>query len=177
MKFCAYCGTQIPENAAFCPSCGKKAMQPQQQSNPQPQPVQQQPVQQQVVQNNPQPAPVPAPQEKPVTPEEREAGNKAGIVAFVFAMLSFTMCAAGIFGIVFGGISLGNCKRAVNADKKANITLSKVAKPFAIIGLIFGILATIGWLIYGIIMLVTAIIAAFAEGTSGMYLVLLLLGL
>lgn len=169
MKFCAYCGTQIPENAAFCPSCGKKAMQPQQ-SNPQPQPVQQQPVQQQVVQNNPQPVPAPQPQQ--VTEEEREAGNKAGIVAFVFAMLSFTMCAAGIFGIVFGGISLGNCKRAVNADKKASITLSKVAKPFAIIGLIFGILATIGWVVYGVIMLVTMIIAGLAENAYGSYIVI-----
>lgn len=84
MKFCAYCGTQIPENAAFCPNCGKKAAQPQQQSNPQPQPVQEpqpQPVQQQVVQNNPQPAPAPQPQQ--VTEEQREAANKAGIVAFV----------------------------------------------------------------------------------------------
>lgn len=87
-------------------------------------------------------------------------------------MLSFTLCAAGIFGIVFGGISLGNCKRAVNADKKASITFSKVAKPFAILGLIFGILATIGWVVYGIIMLVTMIIGGLVENAYDSYVVI-----
>lgn len=109
--FCKKCGTQIPDDAVFCPGCGQKVAEeqvPQTPVQPQVQPQVQQPVQQ--------PAPQPSVQQPSVQqPLEKAQGNK---MLFVIIGIAAAFL---IVAIVFGVLILGKLGDDEDSGKKEDV--------------------------------------------------------
>lgn len=101
---------------------------------------------------------------EPVDPREGER-QKNALAAFIMSIIGFCLawepfvCLA---GIILGAIALGKAKKGAEVEKQPHKTFVKVAKPVATVSLIAGIVMTLFWAIYGIIVLVGIIAAAVA---------------
>lgn len=150
MKTCPNCGMTVSDDAMFCENCGAslavQEAQPQpqyQQAQYQPQPQYQQPQYQTQYQ-------------QPVAAAQPNCLPLA-IVGFVLALSWF----GSLLGIIFSAVSLGKVKRITPPYSGAN----KAAKVFATLGLIFGIIGTVIFTIY-IIVLIAGVISGSIDSIS-----------
>lgn len=144
--FCNKCGAQLNDGAAFCPNCGQQISQ---QSNPQPapqQPAPQQPAYQQPAYQQPayqQPAPQPI---------YRPILNSTPILVFGILALAFASTFfASFMGIIFGPIAMSKCS-AFLAQGGVYAGKAKVGKILGRVGLILGIVMTVLFIVYIIVM-------------------------
>ena len=162
--FCKNCGQEIPEGVKFCGNCGTPvAVQPAPEAPapqaPQPQyqaPQYQAPQPQPQYQAAPQPQ-YQAPQQQYVQPtyaSPAAAQEQPNIL--VLGILSLVFCSLGIPGIIIGAIGRSKGKKFIQAG--GTLTgAAKVGYILSLLGLIFGIVMTVFWAIYVIV-----IIAGFA---------------
>ena len=95
---------------------------------------------------------------------------KAALVAFILGLLGFLF--PGLVGLILSAIALKQCKKAAGVQRKPHAIFVKIAKPLAIIGLIFSILGVVGMVIGAIVGIVFIIIAV-AGGAAASSLALL----
>ena len=80
---------------------------------------------------------------------------KAALVAFILGILGFLF--PGLVGLILSAIALKQCKKAAGVQRKPHAIFVKIAKPLAIIGLVFsiinvvcGVLAVVGGIAVGV---------------------------
>ncbi len=153
--FCSNCGNQVPDNAAFCDSCGSAL-------NGEEPVVTEAPVQAAVATEVPVQTPVrtsvqPAFDNTPTFNAAPASGPSAssvlvkGIVALACA-LSFY---GSIVGIVFGCLAGSAAKRFMNANGGQLFGQAKIGRILGKVGLILGIVMTVFFVIFIIVELVT----------------------
>ena len=137
MAFCPNCGAEVKEGAAFCPSCGapvNKAAEPTPAPQPQPQAA--------PAYTAPQPQ-YQAPYQAPV---QQKASGQLNTGMLVFSIINIFFCT--IFGIIALIMTItAKDKPTAEEEQKA----LKTAKTLNIIGIIFGILSIVLYVIIGII--------------------------
>lgn len=140
--FCSNCGTQIPEGSAFCGNCGTKVAA---QAAPQPAPqpaytVPQQPVQVAPVNNN---------------ANDPEL-NSLATNTMIFGIIGLALSELGIPGIILSNIAMN---KAAEFERKAGSLYgkAKVGRRLAKPGKIVGIIMTIFWAIYFLVIMIAAI--------------------
>ena len=142
---CKNCGAQIPDGVAFCTNCGcaVEAPQPAQQA----QPAYQQPAQPQYQQ--------PAYQQPFQAQPVYQQSNQAQPNTLVFGILSLALCWVPVLGIIFAAIARSKDKAFV-AQGGQLTGASKVGFILGIPGMIFSIF----WTVYYLILIIIAIAAA-----------------
>ena len=112
-------------------------------------------------------------EEKPAVQEN----TKGALVAFILACVSVCVAAGWFIGaiaaIVLAAISLKKLKGLGEITQNPYRVFVKIAKPVAIVGLIFGILSVIGWTIWAIVLIVTVIMTAIEAAADAAIVVLL----
>ena len=165
--FCRYCGNQLPDEAKFCPKCGKITEAAQAAAEPAAQPVAEsvvetavEPVAQPVYETVDISNDIGCCEQAPAVDEQKKKNSageilKYGIMSLVFAyVLPFV---GGILGIAFA-------KKAKALAEKFTAEYgeleggAKVGKILAIPGLILGILNIVGWAFYLFYIFVYAIL-------------------
>ena len=145
---CRHCGAQIPDNATFCTNCGNAV----QQAQPQPQPQYQQPAQPQYQQPAQPQYQQPVYQQPYVQPAAAQPNILVlGILSLVFLGGFFTSIVAMILGIV--GRKKGNAYIAQGGQLTG---ASKVGFILSKLGMIFGIIETVGVVVYIIVIIIAA---------------------
>ena len=153
---CKNCGAQLPDGVAFCTNCGTAVEAPQQEPQPQPQPqpaqpAYQQPAYQQPVYQQPQPVYQQPMYAQPVAGEQPNI-LVLGILSVAFLGGFFTSLVGMILGIV------GRKKGKAYIAQGGTLTgKSKVGFILSKLGFIFGLIETIGVVIYIIVMIIAAI--------------------
>ena len=133
---CKNCGAQLPDGVTFCTNCGAAVEAPQPQAQPEPQPMYQQP----------QP-----------TYAQPVAGAQPNLLVLGILSLAFL---GGFFTSIVGMILgiLGRKKGKAYIDQGGQLTgASKVGFILSKLGMIFGIIETIGVAIYIIVIIIAAI--------------------
>ena len=93
---------------------------------------------------------------------------KASLVAFILGLLGFLF--PGLVGLILSAIALKQCKKAAGVQRKPHAIFVKIAKPLAIIGLIFSILGVVGMVIGAIVGIVFIVIAIAGGAASSLAL-------
>ena len=88
--------------------------------------------------------------------------NKFSLSTFMLAVVGFVVCVApvgSVAAIILGALTL---KRLPNSKptRQPFKTFDRVSKPVGIVDVILGAVSTLGWTIYFIVIIVTAIVAA-----------------
>lgn len=143
--FCKNCGNQLPEGAAFCATCGTKV---EVQAAPQ-QPayaVPQQPVQ---------PVPVVAPSR----PQEDPQLNDLAKNTLIMGIIGLALSELGLPGLIISNIALN---KAAEFEHRAGSLFgkAKVGRNLAKPGKIVGIVMTIFWAVYFLILFIAGIASA-----------------
>ena len=135
--FCKYCGAPLDNDAAFCTGCGAGVGESSR----------------------------PAAQPAPAAPSYNLAGPTPTKV-MVFGIIGLALCGTGIPGIILSAIAL----RLANAFIRANGSVfgqAKVGRILGKVGLILGIVMTVFWAIYLIVVIAT--IAKMASHTPSFH--------
>lgn len=116
-KFCSECGTQIPENALFCPECGKEHGRP---NEPKPQDTAP-PTPQTVQPAAPEPQPVQPAAPKPPSPSPSQPAlyPAVGTGAYFGLMLLFALPVIGVLLCII--ISLASKNKSLKNFAKATL--------------------------------------------------------
>ena len=111
-------------------------------------------------------------EEKPAVQED----TKGALVAFILACVAFCVAwgwiVGGIAAIILAAIALKKLKGLGEITQNPHRVFVKIAKPVAIVGLIFGILSIITYTIVFLVTVIGAAVAAAAaaEGASAIAL-------
>ena len=138
MKYCPNCGTQLPDDAAFCQNCGK-ALAEQAAPQPQPQPQEQAPqYQQPAPQYQPPQYQPPQYQQAPAPAQGAPAGAKGkAIASMVLGIIATVFCWFGWFSIVALAMAVVGIVLAVMARNA--IPVGGEGRGMATAGLVLGI--------------------------------------
>lgn len=158
--FCSNCGNQIPEGSLFCGNCGTKVEAP---AAPQPAyKAPQQPAYQAVqepVYVAPQPAYQAVQQPVQVAPAVNNANdpelNSLATNTMIFGIIGLALSELGIPGIILSNIAMN---KAAEFESKAGSLYgkAKVGRRLAKPGKIVGIIMTIFWAIYFLVIMIAA---------------------
>lgn len=160
--FCSNCGTQIPEGSLFCGNCGAKVeAQPAPQPAPQPayEAVQQpayEAVQQPAYQAVQEPVYVAPQQPVQVAPVVNNANdpelNSLATNTMIFGIIGLALSELGVPGIILSSIAMN---KAAEFESKAGSLYgkAKVGRRLAKPGKIVGIIMTIFWAIYTLVLI------------------------
>lgn len=93
---------------------------------------------------------------------------KAALVAFILGVLGFLF--PGLVGLILSAIALKQCKKAAGVQRKPHAIFVKIAKPLAIIGLIFSILGVVAIVVGAMVGIGLGIAAAVAAANASLAL-------
>ena len=93
---------------------------------------------------------------------------KAALVAFILGVLGFLF--PGLVGLILSAIALKQCKKAAGVQRKPHAIFVKIAKPLAIIGLIFSILGVVAIVVGAMVGIGLGIAAAVAAANASLTL-------
>lgn len=104
---------------------------------------------------------------EPVEEINSEQNLKNVLISFILSVAGFVISAGAIVPIVLGAIALNMLKKVPGQVTKApHKVFQKIAKPVAIVDIIFGCLITLGYIIWAIVAIVIAAGAAAAVANA-----------
>ena len=102
---------------------------------------------------------------EPVAEVDKPEDVKKALLAFIFSVAGFVCTAGALLCTILGIVSLVMQKKiSGKVEKKPHAVFLKVAKPVAIVDVILGALVTIGYIVWIIVVIVLAAIAASESG-------------
>ena len=96
-----------------------------------------------------------------------EQKNSLSLKTMIFGIISIAVGGSGLLGIIFGAIALGNAKKYAAENNGVVDGKAKVGKILGTLGLVFGIIALVAYVIYFIVMIVAMIGGGAAAAMGG----------